>query len=521
LRGVVKRHCPWVWDCSSCMVIIFIYGVWGGFGLGGPIATGKTGVEKFRNFSDWFDGILLTARLADTRYPVKGFYVYLEQGWFVIERVRRMLEELLEADGHLPMYFPLVATLENFSREAEHIKGFMGEVFAVGKLSLGGEREGEGAEAPLVLRPTSETIMYPMFSLWVNNHADLPLKVHQSCAVYRYETKATRALYRVREIPWNEAHTVHASREEAESQLRVAVEIYRRVLDELGIAYLILRRPDFDKFAGAEYSVAFDAWNPDGKVNQVATVHNLGTNFARVFEILFERREGGKVYGWQLCYGFGYSRVLAAIVAQHGDDLGPVFPPLVAPVQVVIVPIPYKGLEGPVQDHARRVYEVLRGRFRVTLDDRKDVTPGEKYYYWERRGVPLRVEVGPREAQRGEAMLARRDTGERMAVEVGRLVDGVSEALRKITDNLRDRTWGTLQELTVTVRTPEEGARVVSEGKICRASWCGSEECALQMRQQMGGEVRGYRFDIEETSGEPCVYCGSSGRTYLYIARAY
>jgi prolyl-tRNA synthetase len=503
------------------MVIIFIYGVWGGFGLGGPIATGKTGVEKFRNFSDWFDGILLTARLADTRYPVKGFYVYLEQGWFVIERVRRMLEELLEADGHLPMYFPLVATLENFSREAEHIKGFMGEVFAVGKLRLGGEGEGEEAEAPLILRPTSETIMYPMFAIWINNHSDLPLKVHQSCSVYRYETKATRALYRVREIPWNEGHSVFASAEEAEAQLRRAIAIYKTVLDELGIAYLVLRRPDFDKFAGADYSVAFDSWNPDGKVNQVATVHNLGTNFSRVFNIVFEKKEGGKGYGWQLCYGFGYSRVLAAIVAQHGDDLGPIFPPSVAPTQVVIVPIPYKGQEEPVYSHSRRVYEILRERFRTHLDDRRDVTPGEKYYYWERRGVPLRVEVGPREVQREEVVLARRDTGERVSVKVERLVDGVSETFRLISDNLRERAWRTLRDLVVTVRSSKEGARMISEGKICRASWCGSEECALKMRQEMGGEVRGYMFEYEERSEEPCVGCGSAGKTFIYIARAY
>ncbi len=489
--------------------------------MGELIATERSSAEKFRNFSEWFDNVLLTARLADTRYPVKGFSVYLEYGWFIIERVRRRLEELLEADGHLPMYFPLVATLENFSREAEHIKGFMGEVFAVGKLRLGGELEGGEAEAPLILRPTSETIMYPMFAVWINNHSDLPLKVHQSCSVYRYETKATRALYRVREIPWNEGHSVHASQEEAEAQLRKAIEIYKSVLDELGIAYLVLRRPDFDKFAGADYSVAFDSWNPDGKVNQVATVHNLGTNFARVFNIVFERREGGKEYGWQLCYGFGYSRVLAAIVAQHGDDLGPIFPPSVAPIQVVVVPIPYKGQEDPVYAHSRRVFEILGGRFRTHLDDRRDVTPGEKYYYWERRGVPLRVEVGPREAQRGEAVLARRDTGERVSVKVEGLVESVSETLGRIFDNLRERSRRTLRDLVVTVRSLEEGAKAVSEGKICRVSWCGSEECALQMRQQMGGEVRGYRFDIEETGGDPCVYCGSTGRTYLYIARAY
>ncbi|MEM0444540.1 MAG: proline--tRNA ligase [Nitrososphaerota archaeon] len=484
--------------------------------MGGLIARDG---EKFERFSEWFDNVLLTARIADSRYPVKGFLVYLESGWFVIERVRRRLEYLLEEDGHLPMYFPLVATLENFSREAEHIKGFMGEVFAVGKLRVGGGEEQQ--EAPLILRPTSETIMYPMFALWISSHADLPLKIHQSCSVYRYETKATRALYRVREIPWNEAHTAHASQEEAEEQVRRAVQIYRRVLDELGLAYLTLRRPDFDKFAGAEYSIAFDAWNPDGKVNQVATVHNLGTNFSRVFNVEFEKKEGGKAHTWQLCYGFGYSRVLAAIIAQHGDDLGPIFPPTVAPIQVVIVPIPYKGREQEVRSYAQEIYSTLRESFRTRLDDREDVTPGEKYYYWERRGVPLRVEAGPREAQSGSVMLVRRDTGERRSVPLTGLKESVENVLAEIERSLAERARRKLEELVVEVETVEKGAGMIEEGKICKVSWCGSESCALSLKSLMGAEVRGYRYDMDERSERPCLVCGSRGRTYLYVSRAY
>ncbi|MCS7145826.1 MAG: proline--tRNA ligase [Nitrososphaerota archaeon] len=475
--------------------------------------------EKFEQFSEWFDRVLFTARIADNRYPVKGFIVYLENGWFVIERVRRRLEELLEEDGHFPMYFPIVATVENFSREAEHIKGFMGEVFAVGKLRLEGEEAPQ--EAPLILRPTSETIMYPMFALWISNHSDLPLKTHQSCAVYRYETKATRALYRVREIPWNEAHTAHASMEEAEEQVRKAVEIYSKVLDELGIAYLILRRPDFDKFAGADYSIAFDAWNPDGKVNQVATVHNLGTNFSRVFGIEFERREGGKAYVWQLCYGFGYSRVLAAVIAQHGDDLGPIFPPWVAPIQVVIVPIPYKGREVEVHRYAGEVYSLLKGRYRARLDDRPDATPGEKYYFWERRGVPLRVEVGPREVEKRTVVLARRDTGEKFTVPLEGLEGEVNRVFGEITRTLAERSKNRLSEQLVDVGSLEEGARSVELGKICRVSWCGSDECALSLKGSMGAEVRGYRYGVEERGERPCIVCGRPGKTYLYVSRAY
>ena len=242
---------------------------------------------------------------------------------------------------------------DRFGKEAEHIKGFSGEVFVISGM---GEKS---AERKLIIRPTSETIIYPMFKLWIRSHADLPLKIHQSVNVYRYETKATRALYRIREIPWNEAHTVHETLREAENQVREAIEIYEKVLKMLGISYLILKRPDFDKFAGAVYSIAFDAWNPDGKVNQVATVHNLGRNFSKAFEIEFEKRDGSRGLAYQTCYGFGYSRVLAAIIAQHGDDRGLVLPPIVSPIQVVIIPIPFKGQEEEIMGYASKIKEVL------------------------------------------------------------------------------------------------------------------------------------------------------------------
>lgn len=432
-----------------------------------------------------------------------------------MERVRRRLEELLEEDGHKPMLFPLVATEENFGREAEHIKGFKQEVFTV---TMGG---GEGVERALILRPTSETIIYPMFSLWLKSHADLPLKVHQSCEIYRYETKATRPLYRVREVPWNEAHTAHQDREDAERQFRKAVEIYSKVLRELGISYLLLRRPDFDKFAGAEYSVAFDAWNPDGRVNQVATIHSLGTNFARVFEIVYERRDGGKEYAWQLCYGMGYSRVLAAIIAQHGDDVGPVFPPEVAPIQVVIVPIPYKGRERVVLDYARRVHSLIGGSYRVCLDDREEATPGEKFFHWERMGVPLRIEVGPREAEAETVTLVRRHEEGREAVALRELVPHIRMVFEEMSKTLLERSSRVMRELVVDAKEIGEAAEAIEQRKICRASWCGSTECAMKIKERVGGEIRGSRYDVKEEPTSPCIGCGDKATEVVYIARAY
>ncbi|MDW8063407.1 MAG: proline--tRNA ligase [Candidatus Caldarchaeum sp.] len=476
--------------------------------------TTATALSKYRNFSEWFDSLLLEAKIVDDRFPVKGFSVYLENGAFILRRVRQLLEKELNDTGHKEMIFPLVTTDELFGKEAAHIKGFSTEVFVIESAG------GKPVESKLIVRPTSETIMYPMFKLWIRSHADLPLLVHQSNMVYRHETKATRPLLRVREIPWNEAHTVHATAAEAEQQVRKAVEIYRKVLDRLGLAYLVLKRPDFDKFAGAKYSVAFDAWNPDGRVNQVATVHNLGKNFSKVFEIEFETRDGRRENPFQLCYGFGYSRVLAALISQHGDDRGLVLPSVVSPVQVVVVPIVFKGQEESIINYCRQLVERLKS-FSVKLDDREDVTPGEKFYYWEKMGAPVRVEVGPREMVENKATVFRRDTLEKTLVSVEELETTVANMLEAIDRNLGEKSWRVLRQMIFDASTVDDVKKAISERRIARISWCGSEECAIKLKEEAGGELRGTKFDEVEVPYGPCIVCGRPASEVAYFARAY
>ncbi|MCS7110526.1 MAG: proline--tRNA ligase [Candidatus Caldarchaeum sp.] len=476
--------------------------------------TTATALSKYRNFSEWFDSLLLEAKIVDDRFPVKGFSVYLENGAFILRRVRQMLEKELNDSGHREMVFPLVTTDELFAKEAAHIKGFSTEVFVIESAG------GKPIESKLIVRPTSETIMYPMFRLWIRSHADLPLLVHQSNMVYRHETKATRPLLRVREIPWNEAHTVHATAAEAEQQVRKAVEIYRKVLDRLGLAYLVLKRPDFDKFAGAKYSVAFDAWNPDGRVNQVATVHNLGKNFSKVFEIEFETRDGRRENPFQLCYGFGYSRVLAALISQHGDDRGLVLPSMVSPVQVVVVPIVFKGQEESIINYCRQLVERLRS-FSVKLDDREDVTPGEKFYFWEKMGAPVRVEVGPREMVENKATVFRRDTLEKILVSVDELETTVANMLEAVDRNLGEKSWRVLRQMIVDASTVDDVKKAISERLIARIAWCGSEECAAKLKEEAGGELRGTKFDEIEVPHGPCIVCSRPASEVAYFARAY
>lgn len=473
-----------------------------------------TALNKYRNFSEWFDKLLLEARILDDRFPVKGFSVYLENGAYILRRVREMLEKELRETGHKEMIFPLVTTEELLGKEAQHIKGFSTEVFVIESAG------GKPLDVKLIVRPTSETIMYPMFKLWIRSHADLPLLVHQSNMVYRHETKATRPLLRVREIPWNEAHTVHATAAEAEQQVKKAVEIYRKVLDQLGLAYLVLKRPDFDKFPGARYSIAFDAWNPDGRVNQVATVHNLGKNFSKVFEIEFETRDGKRENPHQLCYGFGYSRVLAALISQHGDDRGLVLPPVVAPLHVVIVPIVFKGQEESIKQFCYGVAERLQ-KFAVKVDDREDVTPGEKFYYWEKLGVPVRLEIGPREVAENRATLFRRDTLEKQVVAVEEIEKAVETVLTSIGQSLAERSWRIMRQMVVEVSSIDEAKKVISERRIAKFDWCGSVECAEQLKAAAGGELRGSRFDELEVPSGPCIVCGKNAAEVVYFARAY
>ncbi|MEM3815338.1 MAG: proline--tRNA ligase, partial [Candidatus Bathyarchaeia archaeon] len=487
------------------------------FIIASAILRWNESMKKFENFSEWFDEILFNADILDNRYPVKGFAVYKAWGFKIIKNIVEILERKLDETGHVPMLFPVVIPEDAFAKESEHIKGFSSEVFWI---THAGDRE---LDKRLLLRPTSETAMYPMFALWIRSHADLPLKVYQSVAVYRYETKATRPLLRMREFLWNEAHTAHRSWEEAEKQVMEAIEIYNYVFKRLGLSYLVLRRPDFDKFAGAVYSIAFDAWNPDGRLNQIGTVHNLGENFAKAFEITYEDVNGVHRNVFQTCYGFGLSRVIAAIIAQHSDDHGLILPPDIAPIQVVIVPILYKETAGEVNAYAKEVYEVIKSSgIRVHLDETEDKTPGEKFYYWEMFGVPVRVEVGPRDQRERKVTLVRRVDLKRTVVSLEEAVTAIKSLFTEIMRILEERSNSTLKEFIVDACDQSALGEIVKlNRKIARVCWCESVECAEKIREVSGGEIRGYRVDVEEKPEKPCVICGREAKRVVYVARAY
>lgn len=465
-------------------------------------------------FSEWFHNILEEAEIIDTRYPIKGMHVWLPQGFQIRKNALKLLKGILDED-HDEVLFPLLIPEDELAKEAIHVKGFEEEVYWIthGGLTPLGKK--------LALRPTSETAMYPMFALWVRSHQDLPMRFYQVVNTFRYETKHTRPLIRVREITtFKEAHTVHTTSQEAEEQVERAIEIYSSFFDQVGIPYVVTRRPEWDKFPGADYTMAFDTLLPDGKTLQIGTVHNLGQTFARTFQITYETEEGQHEYVYQTCYGLS-DRIIASIIGVHGDEAGLSLPPEVAPYQVVVVPIIFKEGAQEVLDFCAKLEEQLRSAgFRVRLDDR-DLRAGKKFYEWEMRGVPLRIEIGPRDLKEGKMVLVRRDTREKEFVEyqAEELVELVEDRLGNITTHLREKAWEMLRENIREVKTLEEARDTIQENNgIVSFLWCGDEACGKDVEEKVHVDILGIQGD--ENTGK-CVNCGKTARYRALLARTY
>jgi len=442
----------------------------------------------------------------DVRYPIKGLYVWFPFGFKLRKLTYDVLRSLLDRD-HEEAYFPLLIPENELLKESEHIKGFEEEVFWV---TRGGFAE---LEVPLALRPTSETAIYPMFSIWIRSHADLPLKIYQLVNTFRYETKHTRPLIRLREITsFKEAHTAHASWEDAKLQTDAAVALYKEFYDRLGIPYIVSRRPQWDRFPGADYTLAFDTLMPDGKSLQVGTIHHLGTNFAKTFDITYEDRDGNQQFVNQTCYGIS-ERCIAAVISVHGDDKGLVLPPEIAPVQVVIIPIYSKQADGEAILKACNELRDELSRYRVVLDT-DDVRPGAKFYKWEKQGVPIRLEIGPRDLSKSSVTLVRRDTGKKESVKRSELQFRLAQAMADALENITKKARAFLVSHTVAIEIPEQ-----AKGKkgIFQISWCGSESCGRKLQELSDADVLGETEPLEGL----CPICDAPTTIRALLARPY
>ncbi len=481
------------------------------------------GVERKRwseDFSEWYNELIETAGIQDKRYPVKGMNIWLPYGLKIMRNIERRIHREMERTGHNEVLFPALVPETEFQKEAEHIVGFEGEVYWVTHAGH------EPLDVRLILRPTSETAMYSMFSLWIRSHADLPFKVYQIVNVYRYETKHTRPLIRVREISrFFESHTAHDSFEDAERQIMEDLDIFNRVARSLALPYVVSKRPEWDKFPGAYYSLGAEVMMPDGRTLQIGTMHNYRQNFAKAYNIQYETESGEHEFVHQTTFGMS-ERLLAAVIGVHGDDRGMVLPPEIAPIQVIIVPIPMKESEHDVFSYAEEILrELLDAGLRAQVD-RRDMRPGRKFYDWELKGVPLRVEVGPRDVVGQKAVIARRDTLEKFEVERSELVETVLKTLEDVQRVLFERADLLLSSHIKRVETVEEARKVFEDRRgIVELPWCGREECGLNMEEQLDAKMLGIPYPEEMAKegvkGKVCPVCSEEARFIARFARTY
>jgi len=469
------------------------------------------------DFGEWFRDVLINAGIMDYRYPIKGSGVWMPYGFKIRRNVLQILRNLLDTTGHNETLFPLLIPETSLAQESAHVKSFEGECFWV---THGGF---EPLKVRYALRPTSETVIAPMLKLWIRSHADLPLKLYQVVNVFRHETKATRPIIRMREVAtFKEAHTCHATFEEAEEQVNAAVELYKRFFDEVGVPYCVSRRPEWDKFAGALYTIAFDMLCPDGRALQIGTVHNLGQNFAKAFDITYETKDGRQEHIWTTSYGIS-GRGIAAVLIIHGDDNGIVLPQKIAPIQVAVVPVPYKGKEEQVNQACADVAAKLKDAgFRVELDLRGDLTPGNKFYYWELRGVPIRIEIGPRDLANGVVTIVRRDTLKKQTWKMDDVVSAVQTFAEEMTDDLKANAEQWMREHIYSVDSLSEAKRLLQKkAGIVEVPWCGKDECGHSLEEMVEARLLGFPEDSTEKVDGKCLVCGEKAVNVVRVALAY
>jgi prolyl-tRNA synthetase len=474
--------------------------------------------QKWSNdFGEWFRDILINAGIMDYRYPIKGSGVWMPYGFKIRKNVLQIIRDLLDNSGHDETLFPLLIPETSLAQESAHVKSFEGECFWV---THGGY---DPLKVRYALRPTSETVIAPMLKLWIRSHKDLPMKLYQVVNVFRYETKATRPIIRMREVePFKEAHTCHTTAEEAEKQVKEAVKLYKQFFDDIGVPYVVSRRPEWDKFAGALYTIAFDLLCPDGRALQIGTVHNLGQNFAKAFDITYETIDGSQEHIWTTSYGIS-GRGIAAVLIAHGDDNGIVLPPKIAPTQVAIVPVPYKGKEEEVNQACADVAAKLKeAGYRVELDMRGDLTPGNKFYYWELRGVPIRIEIGPRDLANGVVTIVRRDTLKKQTWKMDDVVSAVETFAEEITDDLRANAVTRMKERIYRVNSLGEAKTLLKrKAGILEVPYCGKDECGHSLEEAVEARLLGFPEDTTEKVAGKCLVCGEPANNVVRVALAY
>ncbi len=491
----------------------------------------KRGIpSKVEDFNAWYPFIVEAADLVDKRYPIKGMDVWRPYGWKAMKLIDQLTHKEMERTEHEEVNFPLLIPenlLEKENALVANLKlareegvdpddlrievdeaGFKKEVYWV---KHAGENE---LEIPMFLRPTSETAMYTMFPLWIRSHKDLPMKIYQMVNTFRYETKQTRSFIRVREIHFFEAHTAHADEECASRQIAQDLEIVDNLMRDLCLPVIKAKRPVWDTFPGAWYTIAIDAIMPNGRTLQVASCHHYRDQWAKAFDVKYEDIDAKQQYVHQTTYGMS-ERLLGAIVGMHGDDDGLIMPPAIAPFQIVICPMIRKNSEVDTISKSEEIASILRNHgFRVKVDSR-DIHPGQKYYDWEIKGVPLRLDIGPRDIENNTAFAAKR-TGGKEPLSMDNIIPECERVLDEIADELRRRSHLHTQDVVI----PLVDLKAVEDGKIYELAFDGSDSHAEQIEITTGLSFLGDATEPYEEE-RPCFMSGNMTKRRVLLAKTY
>lgn len=472
-------------------------------------------VKKSDDLSEWYTQIIMKAELADYA-QTKGFMVLRPYGFSIWESIKEFLDGLLKESGHSNAYFPLLIPESFLKKEATHFQGFTPEVFWV---TQAGENK---LSERLAVRPTSETIINDSFSKWVRSWRDLPLLINVWNSVLRAEITATRPFLRTSEFLWQEGHTVHASQEDADREVMLILGYYKQLIEaRLAVPVLTGYKSDREKFVGALYTTTLEAMMPDGRAIQMGTSHNLGQNFAIPFDIKFIGKDEQSHHGWTTSWGVSW-RLISAMIMLHGDDNGLIVPPHIAPIQVVIVPIYYKeGGKEMIDAKARTVSDLLKKiGVKVQIDFREQYTPGWKFNEWELKGIPLRIEIGPKDVEKSQVTIVRRDTKQKSMVEDAKIADQVKVSLENIQTNLFKKADEFLKTNIRQINDYQEFKTVLEKkGGFLRTCWCGGAECEDTIKTETGATIRTIPFS-DEASGS-CLKCGKPGKKIAFFAKAY
>ena len=473
-------------------------------------------VKKNADFSEWYTQVVIKTELADYA-PVKGLIVLRPDGYSIWESLKTSLDSKLAATGHRNGFLPVLIPESLLGKEKDHFTGFNPEVFWV-------THSGDGEIGDkLALRPTSETLAYTMYAKWIRSWRDLPLKINFWNSALRAEIKGTKPFLRTSEFLWQEGHTAHADKGEAEKEVIDILDIYKKTVEEeIAIPVITGRKSEKEKFVGAVYTLTMESLMPDGKALQMGTTHFLGQNFSNPFEVKYADKNNVESFVWQTSWGVSW-RLIGGMIMVHGDDKGLVLPPRVAPIQVVIIPIYHSDAEKKtILERARDIEVNLTGKnIRARLDDRDQVTPGFKFNDWEMKGIPIRIELGPKDLEMKKFVLVRRDSGQKQEVKYqSDFGERVKTELDKIHNDMFANAKKILDERTTTLETYDEFKSELEKGMLIKAPICDNPSCEEKIKEETGADIRVIPDGCED-DGSKCIYCDGQSKIRPLFAKGY